>query len=62
MTYEQVKEIIGTDGELMSESGDKGTEYYTVMYMWKGEGSSGANANFMFQGGKLNNKAQFGLK
>jgi hypothetical protein len=30
--------------------------------MWKGEGSSGANANFMFQGGKLNNKAQFGLK
>ncbi|QWH63953.1 DUF3862 domain-containing protein (plasmid) [Bacillus mycoides] len=62
MTYEQVQEIIGTDGELISEGGDKGTEYYTVMYMWKGVGSTGANANFMFQGGKLNNKAQFGLK
>ncbi|AFQ20054.1 DUF3862 domain-containing protein [Bacillus thuringiensis] len=62
MTYDQVKEIIGSDGEVMSEGGDKGTEYYTVMYMWKGEGSPGANANFMFQGGKLNNKAQFGLK
>ncbi|MGA5663749.1 hypothetical protein ACPCZR_30585 [Bacillus bombysepticus] len=62
MTYDQVKEIIGSDGEVMSEGGEKGTEYYTVMYMWKGEGSPGANANFMFQGGKLNNKAQFGLK
>ncbi|MFT2139067.1 hypothetical protein [Bacillus cereus] len=62
MTYEQVQEIIGTDGEMMSEGGEKGTEYYTVMYMWKGEGSPGANANFMFQGGKLTNKAQFGLK
>lgn len=62
MTYEQVQEIIGTDGELMSEGGEKGTEFYTVMYMWKSVGSPGANANFMFQGGKLNNKAQFGLK
>lgn len=62
MTYDQVKGIIGSDGEVMSEGGDKGTEYYTIMYMWKGEGSPGANANFMFQGGKLNNKAQFGLK
>ncbi|WP_336967253.1 hypothetical protein [Bacillus cereus] len=62
MTYEQVKEIIGTDGELISEGGEKGTEFYTVMYMWEGVGSPGANANFMFQGGKLNSKAQFGLK
>ncbi|PGE00020.1 DUF3862 domain-containing protein [Bacillus pseudomycoides] len=62
MTYDQVKEIIGSDGEVLSESGDKGTEFYTVMYMWKGQGTSGANANFMFQGGKLTNKAQFGLK
>lgn len=62
MTYDQVKEIIGSDGEVLSESGDKGTEFYTVMYMWKGQGTPGANANFMFQGGKLTNKAQFGLK
>jgi hypothetical protein len=62
MTYDQVKEIIGSDGEVMSEAGDKGTDFYTIMYMWKGEGSPGANANFMFQDGKLTSKAQFGLK
>ena len=62
MTYEQVVQIIGSEGELMSESGDKGTQFYTVMYTWEGESGFGANANAMFQGGKMVNKAQFGLK
>ncbi|EMA6341722.1 DUF3862 domain-containing protein [Bacillus cytotoxicus] len=62
MTYEQVKDIIGSDGTILSESGEKGTEFYTIMYKWEGEGSIGANANFMFQNNKLMNKAQFGLK
>ncbi|MGG1516998.1 DUF3862 domain-containing protein [Paenibacillus oryzisoli] len=62
MTYAQVTEIIGGPGEIMSEVGEKGSEFYTVMYMYDGEGSLGANANLMFQGGKLNSKAQFGLK
>ncbi len=62
MSYNEVKEIIGSEGELLSEAGDKGTEFYTVMYSWKGEGSIGANANAMFQNGKLASKAQFGLK
>jgi len=61
MTYEQVKEIIGSDGEVISESGEKGTELHTIMYQWKGEGSLGANANFLFQNNQLQNKAQFGL-
>lgn len=62
MSYEEVCEIIGGEGELLSEGGEPGSAYYTVMYQWKGEGSLGANANAMFQGGKLTNKAQFGLK
>jgi hypothetical protein len=32
------------------------------MYKYKGEGELGANANLMFQGDKLANKAQMGLK
>ena len=62
MSYEDVCAIIGSEGELLSEVGESGTEYHTVMYSWDGEGSLGANANCMFQGGVLVSKAQYGLK
>lgn len=62
MTYEQVTEIIGGPGEVTAESGTKGTDLYTVIYQYKGEGDLGANASMTFQGGKLEMKAQFGLK
>jgi hypothetical protein len=62
MTYEQVVAIVGGAGTVLSESGSPGSEYYTVMYTWEGEGSIGANANCMFQGGRLVSKAQFGLE
>lgn len=62
MTYEEVTEIIGGEGEVMSESGEKGSDYHTVIYQYEGVGSLGANANLTFQGGKLINKAQFGLE
>jgi Domain of Unknown Function with PDB structure (DUF3862) len=62
MTYEEVVEIIGSEGEMLSETGEAGTEFHTVIYVWEGEGEFGANANFTFQGGKLMNKSQFGLK
>lgn len=62
MTYDEVVNIIGGEGNMISETGENGSEFYTVMYEYKGEGDFGANANFMFQGGKLQNKAQFGLK
>ena len=62
MSYEEATKIIGGPGEVMSESGSKGDAAHTVMYTYKGEGSLGANANVMFQGEKLMNKAQFGLK
>jgi len=62
MTYEQVVEIIGGECTLESESGDKGTELYTVMYGCDGEGDLGANVQLMFQGGKMESKTQLGLK
>lgn len=62
MTYEEVVKIIGVEGEVMSESGTAGEEFHTVMYTWDGEEGFGANANAMFQDGKMINKAQFGLK
>jgi len=61
MTYEEVVKIIGSEGELLSESGEKGTSLYTVIYSFKADGSFGANSSMMFQGGKLMNKSQFGL-
>ena len=60
MTYEEVVAIIGGEGELSSQVDLAG--YDTKMYMWDGEGSIGANANFTFQNNSLTSKAQFGLK
>ncbi|ALZ64585.1 hypothetical protein FORC13_p100 (plasmid) [Bacillus cereus] len=62
MNYEEVKKIIGSDGEVVSKSGQAGDQFYTIMYSWKSEKGLGANARFMFQEGKLQNKSQFGLK
>ena len=61
MTYQEVCEIMGSDGELLSEVDlDMGAEYVTKIYMWEGN-SFGANANVTFQGGKATAKAQLGL-
>lgn len=62
MTYEEVVAIIGGEGEVMSEVGVKGDQFYTVMYTYEGEKGFGSNANFTFQDGKLQAKAQLGLK
>ncbi|AZU98978.1 hypothetical protein pW2_152 [Bacillus phage pW2] len=62
MTYEEVVAIIGSEGELLSEVGSKGEQFHSVMYEWEGKGDFGANANFTFQEGKMEMKAQFGLK
>lgn len=55
MTKEQVFEILGGEGAVISESGD------VVMYSYNGK-TLGANASLMFQGGKLMNKTQLGLE
>lgn len=60
MTYEEVVAIIGSEGEVLSEVDVSG--YKTVVYMWKGNGILGSNANVTIQGGKVIGKAQIGLK
>lgn len=62
MDYQEVFDIVGGRGEMLSEVDlGLGDEYYTAIYSWTGEGSLGANANVTFQGGKVVSKAQFGL-
>ena len=63
MTFQEVYDIIGGAGEVISEVDlGLGEEYHTVMRQWDGEGSFGASANVTFQGGKVTAKAQFGLE
>lgn len=60
MSYEEVVEIIGAEGQVMSETGEVGTEFHTVMYEWETDGFM-SSANIMFQGNKVANKAQMGV-
>ncbi|WP_100009884.1 DUF3862 domain-containing protein [Lentibacillus sediminis] len=62
MTTEEVFEIVGGEGEVTSQTGEEGSQYYTVTYTYYGESGMGANAILMFQGGELNSKSQFGLE
>lgn len=48
MSYDQVKEIVGSDGENIFESGDKGTDNYQISYMWRGK--DGGEATISFSG------------
>lgn len=60
MTQAQASAIVGSEGEVISENEIAGTR--TVMVQWEGETGFGANANAMFQNGKLIQKSQFGLE
>lgn len=66
MPYEEVVKIIGFEVSPEVETGERGSELYTVSFRYMGDeqvkGGLGANASFLFQGGKLNMKAQMGLK
>lgn len=63
MTYGEVVELVGGDGELISESDiGAGSKYVTQIYSWKGNGGLGSNANVTFQGGVVVSKAQIGLE
>lgn len=58
MTYDQVKEIIGTDGSVLSVINLLGTE--TTDYHWNGK--KGGFINLTIQDGAVASKAQNGLK
>lgn len=64
MSYKQVVEIIGAEGEEISRNKIDGVSgvmgaVETVMYQWVN--GNGSNMNAIFQNDKLNQKAQFGL-
>ena len=61
MAYEKVKSIIGSDGKVLSEYGEKGKSDYTATYEWDGD-NAGEMAMIVFQGNKLQSKNQTGLK
>lgn len=56
MTFDEVIDILGGEGEALSEAENM------VVYNYKGVGDTGANAVLAFQGGKLLTKAQSGLE
>ncbi|MGN0077119.1 MAG: DUF3862 domain-containing protein [Parafannyhessea sp.] len=58
MTYDQVKQVMGGDGELTSDT--KVADHTSQIYMWSGK-SVGANATITFMDGKVESKAQYGL-
>lgn len=58
MTYEEVANIIGSEGTVMSESNI--LDNHTIIYYWYGKNGV-ANANFTFSNDKLINKTQIGL-
>lgn len=65
MSYRQVIQIIGAEGEEMSRSKMDGVpgvmeSVETVMFQWVN--GNGSNMNAIFQNDKLIQKAQFGLK
>ncbi|OYD07593.1 DUF3862 domain-containing protein [Paludifilum halophilum] len=60
MTYDEVVEILGKEGELISEAGEG--QYKTEMYQWEGDSGFGANMNVTFQNDEVQSKAQAGLE
>lgn len=61
MTYEQVVEIFGKEGKVLSDVDIGMEEYSTTMYYWYDD-TGIANCNVTIQGGKVVAKAQVGLR
>ena len=59
MTYDEVVDVLGGEGSLLSDTEISGIT--AQIYMWQGT-SLGANANITFSDGKVVAKAQNGLK
>jgi hypothetical protein len=64
MTYAQVVQILGKEGEELGKLGGNETGgYKIVMYKWAGDGAGGdARIDAFFKNWKLDSKLQFGLK
>lgn len=60
MSYDEVKQIIGSSGEVSSEVESNGIRI--VIITWYGNGTAGSNANVTFTNNEVTAKAQVGLK
>lgn len=60
MTYDEVKNIVGSAGTETATSSGYGVTI--TMVTWYGNGIAGSNANVTFQNGLVTGKAQVGLK
>jgi hypothetical protein len=61
MNYKEVVKIVGGEGEIVSESGEKGSKMYAIGVTYEGKGGSGS-ASLVFMGDELKSKSQYGLK
>lgn len=59
MTFEEVFNIVGSKGKVISETGTDGDSNHTVIYEFETDGSF-STANMTFQGNKLINKIGMG--
>ncbi|MBB6669510.1 DUF3862 domain-containing protein [Cohnella nanjingensis] len=62
MTYKEIIEIVGGEGDVLSEAGKKGDKNYASVVMYKGKGGVGASASFVFLNDELQTKSQLGLE
>lgn len=60
MTYEQVTEIVGSEGTVSSQVESSG--YKIIIVTWYGNGVAGSNANVTFTNNSVTAKAQVGLQ
>ncbi len=60
MSYQEVKEIIGSEGEIIREVDKPGDKYYTVCYFYYGD-KAASSVSLIFQGNRLKSKANTGL-
>lgn len=60
MSYDEVKKIVGSEGEISSQVESNGIKI--VIVTWYGNGVAGSNANVTFTNDEVTGKAQVGLK
>lgn len=60
MSYDEVKQIVGSEGSLSSTVSMNGIT--VEIYTWYGNGPAGSNANVTFTNNAVTGKAQVGLK
>lgn len=61
-TYEKIKSLLGGTGEVVTESGTKGSKNYTVTYLCHVKSPSGGEVFLAFKDNKLVNKMEVNLQ